>query len=206
MRFSAFSIQTPAPPSCPVSVDAAAYPRRSAVASALLSMLPFQPPLPVASNLPFQLGAGIQTSILMSESGVGFSVAAIRQNAGRSPNGFSPPRPARPPPAGLSAPAATASAVVILAFGRFSEVRLSHDAAEAGSALNTRNSTTAEHKMTLVIFDTSQLVDDLCAIISRSYLPASCAFRTSTDFSICASRPLRKSAGVLSTYTSGGTP
>src|SRR5215472_17535946 len=157
-RFSAFCIQTPAPPSCPVSVDAAAYPRRSAVASALLSMLPFQPPLPVASNLPFQLDAGIQTSILMSESAVGFSVAAIRQNAGRSPNGFSPPRPARPPPAGLYAPAATASAVVIVAFGSFSDARLSHVAAEAGSATKIRDSNTTHDRMTLVIFDTSQLL------------------------------------------------
>ena len=32
------------------------------------------------------------------------------------------------------------------------------------------------------------------------------AFSTSTAFSICASRPCRNSAGVLSTNTSGGTP
>src|SRR5690349_18294970 len=99
MRFSAFCIQTPAPPSCPVSVDAAAYPRRSAVARALLSILPFQPPLPTASNLPFQLAAaGIQTPTLMSESGVGLIVSAIAQNAGKSENCAAPPRP--PPPGG----------------------------------------------------------------------------------------------------------
>ena len=45
-------------------------------------MLPFKPPLPTAWNLPFQPAAGSQTSILMSESLVGVSVAATRQNAG----------------------------------------------------------------------------------------------------------------------------
>jgi hypothetical protein len=55
-------------------------------------MTPAQPPLPTAWNLPFHAvsaaaapsarGAGSQTSILMSESLVGVSVAATRQNAG----------------------------------------------------------------------------------------------------------------------------
>ena len=55
-------------------------------ASAFVSMLPFQPPLPIAWNLPFQPAAGSHTSILMSESADGLSVAATRQNAGRSVN------------------------------------------------------------------------------------------------------------------------
>ena len=38
------------------------------------------------------------------------------------------------------------------------------------------------------------------------FFAASCAFSTSTAFSTCASRPLMKSFGVLSTSTSGGTP
>jgi hypothetical protein len=42
------------------------------------------PPLPLPRNLPFQPENGIQTSILMFESEVGASVAAIRQNAGIS--------------------------------------------------------------------------------------------------------------------------
>ena len=45
-----------------------------------------------------------------------------------------------------------------------------------------------------------------CAVDVFFAAAASSAFSTSTAFSICASRPLRKSAGVLSTYTSGGTP
>ena len=40
-------------------------------------MLPFHPPLPTAWNLPFQPDAGSQTSILISESDEGFSVAAL---------------------------------------------------------------------------------------------------------------------------------
>src|SRR5436853_7834165 len=116
-------------------------------------MFPFQPPLPTASNFPFQLEAGNHTSILMSESGVGFTVAAIRQKAGRSLNCAPPPRP--PPPAGAKAPAATAWAEVMVVPGSLSDVRLSHGAAEAGRALNTRTSNTAEDRMTLVISGTS---------------------------------------------------
>ena len=54
-------------------------PRRSALASerpgARYEIAPAHPPLPTAWNLPFQPDAGIQTSILMSESLDGFSVA-----------------------------------------------------------------------------------------------------------------------------------
>src|SRR6187399_1422349 len=96
-------------------------------------MLPFQPPLPTIRNLPFHAvlpgapaarGAGSHTSILMSESAVGLSVAATRQNAGRSANAL-PPRP----PGCENAPAATASAAVIVALGSASDARLSQVAA-----------------------------------------------------------------------------
>src|ERR1044071_5882131 len=99
-------------------------------------MFPFQPPLPTASNFPFQLEAGNHTSILMSESGVGFTVAAIRQKAGRSLNCAPPPRP--PPPAGAKAPAATVWAMVTVASGSFRAARLSHGDAAAAKAVNTR--------------------------------------------------------------------
>src|SRR6188508_427378 len=89
-------------------------------------MLPFQPPLPTAWNLPFQPAAGIHTSILMSESAVGLSVAATRQNAGRSANGLPPPRP--PAGAGI-APAATVCASVTVASLNLRPVKLSHGAA-----------------------------------------------------------------------------
>src|SRR5215831_12637256 len=150
MRLSAFCIHTPPPPSCPVSVEAVAYPRRRPVARALLSMFPFQPPLPTTSNLPFQLDAGIHTSILMSESFVGFTVTATRQNAGRSADALPPPRP--PPFAGVKAPAATACADVIVVSASFSEARLSHVAADTGMALKIRRSiNTADDNMTFFI-------------------------------------------------------
>src|SRR5215470_5358720 len=65
-------------------------------------MLPAHAPLPTASSFPFhapspetEVEAGNHTSILMSESPDGVSVAAIRQNAGRFVKA-SPPRPPRP--------------------------------------------------------------------------------------------------------------
>ena len=102
-------------------------------------MLPFQPPLPTAWNFPFQPVAGSQTSILMSESLEGLSVAATRQNAGRSAN-CAPPPP-RPPAGGVNAPAATGCAIVMVASGSLSELRLSHVAAAAGPAIDTLNAT-----------------------------------------------------------------
>src|SRR5258708_2896444 len=94
------------------------------------------PPVPFPWKLPFQPAAGIQTSILMSESLVGLSVAVTRQNAGRFLNGaVGSPRP--PPPAGgVKAPAATVAAEVIVVFGNDREARLSHDAADAVIRLN----------------------------------------------------------------------
>ena len=76
-------------------------------------MVPFQPPLPTASSLPFQPVAGSHTSILMSESDDGRSVAVTRQYSGRS---F-----AAPPPAG------TSCADVIDASGKASVARESQD-------------------------------------------------------------------------------
>src|ERR1041384_7075204 len=99
-------------------------------------MLPFQPPFPTASTLLFQFEAGSHTSILMSESGVGLTVAVTRQNAGRSANGLAPPRPPRPGAA--NAPAATDSAAVIVVSANFRAFRLSHEAADNGATLNTR--------------------------------------------------------------------
>jgi hypothetical protein len=87
------------------------------------------PALPAPWNLPLQPVAGIQISILISESLVGFKVAFTRQKAGRSLNA-APCRPA-PPAGGVNAPAATDSADVMIAFGPESEVKLSQDAAAA---------------------------------------------------------------------------
>src|ERR1700691_3368786 len=46
-------------------------------------MEPPQPPLPTATNLPFHPVTGSHTSIPISESLVGLSVPATRQNGGR---------------------------------------------------------------------------------------------------------------------------
>ena len=112
-------------------------------------MVPAQPPLPTAWNLPFHPDEGSHTSILMSESLLGVSVAATRQKAGSAANAWAaaPPRPpaaARPsggawpsaprwPPApprfatgGVNAPAATVWAAVMVVFGSARADRLSH--------------------------------------------------------------------------------
>src|SRR5438034_852365 len=89
-------------------------------------MLPAQPPLPTPWNFPFQPEAGSQISTRMSESLLGVSVIATRQNGGRSLNaaaawGFAP--------GGTNAPAATFCASVTLASENFIDIRLSHGAA-----------------------------------------------------------------------------
>src|SRR5688572_19276934 len=88
-------------------------------------MVPAQPPLPTAWNLPFHATAGSQTSILMSESEVGVSVAATRQKAGNWLNCGS----AGPVPGRLNPPAGTIWAKVIDVFGSDRDDKLSHDAA-----------------------------------------------------------------------------
>src|SRR5712691_6638369 len=98
-------------------------------------MVPAHPPLPTAWNLPFQPDAGIQASILMSESLDGFSVAATQQNAGRLRNAATG-RAAVPPAGagGMNAPASTTFASVIVAVGSVSDARLSHDLAPVASS------------------------------------------------------------------------
>src|SRR5262245_1780851 len=92
-------------------------------------MFPVNAPFPTAWSLPFQLAAGIHSSILMSESPDGFNVAATRQNAGRLLAGsFWPPRPPRASGC-VNPPAGTDCASVIVAPGGAMELRLSHDPA-----------------------------------------------------------------------------
>src|SRR5580765_4806845 len=98
--------------------------------------LPSQAPLPTACSFPFQPDAGIQTSILMSESLDGVSVAATRQKAGRFANGL-PPRPARP--LGIvNCPAATVCASETATCAWEIDDRLSHVAPAAGEAIRKR--------------------------------------------------------------------
>src|ERR1035438_4608863 len=99
-------------------------------------MVPAQAPLPTDSSAPVQFEAGIHTSILMSESGEGFSVAAMRQNAGRFLYAFPPPLP--PPCGGMNSPAATVCAKVIVVFFSASVWRLSQDAPANGGTVAKR--------------------------------------------------------------------
>src|SRR5687767_6220991 len=111
-------------------------------------MLPANAPLPTTCSFPFHPLAGSQTSALMSDCGVGFSVTATRQNAGSAAKGFgggvagalaaafgAPPRPPAPPPrAGwVNPPGATVCASVTVVVAFVSDVRLSQVAASAGS-------------------------------------------------------------------------
>src|SRR6185436_5902197 len=91
-------------------------------------MAPLNAPFPTAWSLPFQLAAGSQTSILMSESLDGFNVAATRQNAGRV-LAASPPRPPPRAPGWVKPPAGTACARVMVVFGSVNDARPSQFAA-----------------------------------------------------------------------------
>src|SRR5882724_10785251 len=105
------------------------------------AMAPLNAPLPTAWNLPFQPDAGNQTSILMSESLVGFSVAATRQNAGSAEKS-----PASPCASGVNAPACTDAAIVTVPWGSAIFARSLHvpaaAAAGAGMAGNASASAT----------------------------------------------------------------
>src|SRR4051794_4453267 len=85
-------------------------------------MEPPHPPLPTARNLPFQLEAGSQTSIPMSESEVGLMVAVMRQNDGRPGN-------LSVPPLGVKVPASTGCARTIETDGDASLESAWHDSA-----------------------------------------------------------------------------
>ena len=86
-------------------------------------MAPLNAPLPTAMNFPFQPAAGSQTSILMSESCVGFNVAATRQNAGSDRNGC-----AFAAAGGVNEPASTPTASVIVVAGSVRFDNASHAA------------------------------------------------------------------------------
>src|SRR5947199_3332232 len=94
-------------------------------------MAPLHPPFPAAWNAPFQPDAGIQTSILISESAEGLMVAATRHNAGSVPSAVA--RAGGGVDAGsVSLPASTASAVVIVVFGSLNDCRASQEPAACG--------------------------------------------------------------------------
>src|SRR6185369_6883863 len=103
-------------------------------------MTPAHPPPPTNSNLPFQF-SGSQTSILMSESALGFSVAATRQSAGTvrtTSGGLGRVRPlgggGGGPFGGVKTPAGTDSAIVIVALGSEMDFRFEHGVGAARAA------------------------------------------------------------------------
>src|ERR1700680_3715364 len=104
-------------------------------------MTPPKPPLPTASNVPFQPEIGIHTSILMSESLDGDRVAVTRQKAGRVANWVNagcPPIPEPPNVGGVKVPGSTVFADAIVVLGNLIEARLSQDAARTGNAVKVK--------------------------------------------------------------------
>src|SRR5271154_5629185 len=88
-------------------------------------MYPAKPPFPCPRNFPFQPLIGIQISTLISESGVGLSVATTRQKAGATLyrcGTFSPAFRS----GGENAPAFTLSARVMLTLGNATCLRSAH--------------------------------------------------------------------------------
>src|SRR5712691_7676439 len=114
-------------------------------------MVPAHPPLPTAWNLPFQPDAGIRTAILMSESLVGFSVAATGHNAGTSRNTPAAPRPPRAA-GGANSPAATGCASVRVVSGNASDARLSQVAAAAAAGADSTVATQPTINITRIPF------------------------------------------------------
>src|ERR1700733_14739697 len=82
----------------------------------------------------FQPEAGSQTSILMSESLDGASVAITRQKAGRPLKRAVFGRPGPGAAGGIKAPAAMLWADVMVTWGRLSRERLSHVEPPVGAA------------------------------------------------------------------------
>src|SRR6266545_6297005 len=114
-------------------------------------MVPAHPPFPTASNFLFHPDSGIQISTLISESLDGLSVAAMRQNAGRSRNA----PPAAGPVAGaggMNAPASTTRASVMVVLGSAIDVRLSHDAAASSARLPIAVASKSAHSPPVRIF------------------------------------------------------
>src|SRR5271166_4532458 len=107
-------------------------------------MLPAHAPLPTDSSFPFQAESGIQTSILISESLVGLSITATRQNGGsfEKLGAGNPGNVGTTPGGSESCPAATVSAKVTVACGRARLAKFSQVAAARGqeeAATKTRN-------------------------------------------------------------------
>src|SRR6516164_6974701 len=113
-------------------------------------MVPAQPPLPTASNFPFQFAIGSQISILMPESDEGVSVAATRQKAGNWVNCCVAERVA----GGENVPGGTSWARVIKVFGSAKDDRLSHEDAGVRACPCVANAKRSTHNAPVAIFIT----------------------------------------------------
>src|SRR5262245_25103485 len=97
-------------------------------ASAGYAIAPEKPPFAVPSSLPFHAAPlGIQTSILICESGVGVAVAVTRQNGEAIVSG-------RGAPGGVNGPAGTSPADVMVTSGIASDVKDAHVLSAVASA------------------------------------------------------------------------
>src|ERR1700722_11915904 len=113
---------------------------------------PAQPKLPAVKSLPFQPDSGSHTSILISESMLGFNVAATRQKAGFGapvirPATFMPGRLKTPCAAcGMRySPAPTDSVLVIVAAGNAIFARAPHALMRAAVPAAKASNDAADH-------------------------------------------------------------
>src|ERR1700693_2954368 len=106
-------------------------------------MTPAQPPFPTDCRLPFQPEIGSHTSISISESLEGVSVAATRQKDRRWMKRSATDAPSAFAPGGGNAPDAITCARVIVAFESENPAKDSHEAARA-DAMQTKPSIVAK--------------------------------------------------------------
>src|SRR5262249_44168205 len=122
---------------------------------------PLNAPLPTAWYLPFQPDTGIHTSILTSESLVGRSVAATRQNAGsaRAPR-------AAASSGGVNPPASTSRASVIVAVGMASADSLSQLPPSTDGASNSRSDTAIDTTADSRTAETTPMKNRIAGLLS----------------------------------------
>ena len=156
-------------------------------------MNPAQPPLPTDWSLPFHPEKGSQTSILISESLEGLSVAATRQNAGSLPYAAAGDSLG---PGGINSPAPTLCAEVIVVFACERVARLSQEAATADDALDavigrTPKTTTAIPPCHLLLENTVRPASPQ-TVIFRSYRHAALQFFEPVEHQVdlCGGRTL----------------
>jgi len=137
--------------------------RRSASPIPECEISPAQPPLPRPMNLPFHSDAGIHSSNLMSESLVGLTSTATRQNAGKLSRG----RPGKLPGlGGVNLPAGSGFARVMVVSGRESVARLSQVAPATGGPQKKEAARKNNLGATMVLRGIEHAVADVQAFIT----------------------------------------